>query len=412
MATIQLRRGVFSALPASAAVGEPLYSTDTNQLFIGNGTGNPLTEIGATSPPPPPGYTDEQAQDAVGGILGSSSTIVFTYNDAAPSITAEVGNSTIDGTKLMAMSARSVIGRPNNTGGNAAIIAAGNATGHVLVESGGTLGFGQVTSLGIADNAITSTKITNSNVTIAKIENMSARTIIGRAGSTIGAPAEIAATGSTDAVLRESGGSIGFGTIVAGGIASDAITTVKILDANVTTPKIADANVTTAKIADANVTLAKLTSAVANALVPTGTILPYGGSSAPSGYALCDGTAVNRTGGTYDALFAIIGTNFGVGNGSTTFNLPDLRGRTPIGAGTGTGLTARTRGTMYGAETVVMTATNMPSGVMYIATGTGTNAVQSGVSFSNYVASAFVAGSATAMQILNPVQAVNYIIKL
>lgn len=69
-------------------------------------------------------------------------------------------------------------------------------------------------------------------------------------------------------------------------------------------------------------------------LVPTGAILPYGGSSAPSNYLLCDGTAVSRS--TYSTLFGVISTSFGVGDGSTTFNLPDFRNRVPMGAGTGT----------------------------------------------------------------------------
>ncbi len=63
-------------------------------------------------------------------------------------------------------------------------------------------------------------------------------------------------------------------------------------------------------------------------------ILPYGGSAAPTNWFLCDGTAKNRT--TYATLFAVVSTTFGVGDGSTTFNLPDLRGRVPVGAGTGT----------------------------------------------------------------------------
>ena len=69
-------------------------------------------------------------------------------------------------------------------------------------------------------------------------------------------------------------------------------------------------------------------------LVPSGSILPYGGSAAPTNYLLCDGTAVSRA--TYVTLFTLIGTTYGVGNGSTTFNLPDGRGRHFIGAGVGT----------------------------------------------------------------------------
>lgn len=75
-------------------------------------------------------------------------------------------------------------------------------------------------------------------------------------------------------------------------------------------------------------------AAYISSLIPTGLILPYGGSAAPTNWFLCDGTAKNRV--TYATLFAIVGTTFGVGDGSTTFNLPDLRGRMPVGAGTGT----------------------------------------------------------------------------
>ena len=63
--------------------------------------------------------------------------------------------------------------------------------------------------------------------------------------------------------------------------------------------------------------------------VPTGVMYPYGGSTAPTNFLLCDGDAVSRS--TYSALFTAIGTSFGVGDGSTTFNLPDMRGRVPLG---------------------------------------------------------------------------------
>ena len=70
--------------------------------------------------------------------------------------------------------------------------------------------------------------------------------------------------------------------------------------------------------------------------VPTGAIFPYAGSSAPTGYLLCDGSAVSRT--TYSALYLITGDVYGAGNGSTTFNVPDLRQRFPLGkAASGTG---------------------------------------------------------------------------
>lgn len=93
--------------------------------------------------------------------------------------------------------------------------------------------------------------------------------------------------------------------------------------------------------------------------LPAGSIVEFGGSTAPGGWLLCDGSAVLRT--TYARLFAAISTTWGVGNGSTTFNVPDFRGRTPIGAGAGSGLTARTVAASGGAETVVLDSTTMPA---------------------------------------------------
>jgi microcystin-dependent protein len=59
-------------------------------------------------------------------------------------------------------------------------------------------------------------------------------------------------------------------------------------------------------------------------VIPTGSFIPYGGTSVPTGYLLCNGAAVSRT--TYATLFSIIGTANGIGDGSTTFNVPDMRG--------------------------------------------------------------------------------------
>lgn len=67
---------------------------------------------------------------------------------------------------------------------------------------------------------------------------------------------------------------------------------------------------------------------------PPGTLKPFAGAAAPTGWLLCDGTAVSRT--TYADLFAALGTAYGVGDGASTFNLPDLRGRVPVGKGTHT----------------------------------------------------------------------------
>lgn len=80
------------------------------------------------------------------------------------------------------------------------------------------------------------------------------------------------------------------------------------------------------RIKDGSITQAKLASAAVTALAaPAGTVIQFAGATAPTGYLECNGAAVSRT--TYATLFAVVGVAFGEGNGSTTFNVPDLRGR-------------------------------------------------------------------------------------
>jgi len=95
-----------------------------------------------------------------------------------------------------------------------------------------------------------------------------------------------------------------------------------------------------------------------NTNTPAGVVNMWVGAAAPTGWLLCDGSAVSRT--TYSALFAVISTTYGVGNGSTTFNLPDLLGRVPMGAGAGTGLTSRTLGAEVGGESTTLTSAHIP----------------------------------------------------
>lgn len=96
------------------------------------------------------------------------------------------------------------------------------------------------------------------------------------------------------------------------------------------------------------------TPAVAS--VPTGSLQMFAGASAPTGWLLADGSAISRT--TYSTLFTAIGTGFGVGDGSTTFNLPDLRGRVAVGRGSGT---FATLGATGGFENVTLDVNQIPS---------------------------------------------------
>jgi microcystin-dependent protein len=92
---------------------------------------------------------------------------------------------------------------------------------------------------------------------------------------------------------------------------------------------------------------------------PPGAISAFGGGAAPDGWLLCDGSAVSRT--MYADLFSAIGTTFGAGDGATTFNTPDLRGRAVVGAGSGQGLSARKVGDSFGAESVSLTTAQLPA---------------------------------------------------
>jgi microcystin-dependent protein len=93
--------------------------------------------------------------------------------------------------------------------------------------------------------------------------------------------------------------------------------------------------------------------------IPVGGVTQYAGATSPSvNYAICDGAAVNRT--TYATLFARIGTTYGVGNGSTTFNLPNLKGRIPVGLDS-TQTEFDTLAETGGAKTHTLTTAEIPS---------------------------------------------------
>lgn len=90
--------------------------------------------------------------------------------------------------------------------------------------------------------------------------------------------------------------------------------------------------------------------------LPIGAVITFAGTSGYDAavWQLCDGSAISRT--TYADLFTALGTTHGAGNGTSTFNVPDLRGRFVVASGSGTGLTSRTLGANGGAETHTLTA--------------------------------------------------------
>jgi microcystin-dependent protein len=104
--------------------------------------------------------------------------------------------------------------------------------------------------------------------------------------------------------------------------------------------------------------ITELAAAVAQSLVPAGAVIPFAGSGSPSGWLVCDGAAISRA--TYATLFTAIGTVYGVGDGSTTFNLPNLKGKVPVGLD-GAQTEFDVLGEAGGAKTHTLTTTEMPS---------------------------------------------------
>jgi microcystin-dependent protein len=105
--------------------------------------------------------------------------------------------------------------------------------------------------------------------------------------------------------------------------------------------------------------------------LPQGTILAYGGTAAPSGFVMADGSAKSRTG--LAACFAVLSTTYGVGDGSTTFNVPDMRQRFPLGkAAAGTG------STLGGTGGAIDFTVSIPAHFHGMGTGATLNIVSSG----------------------------------
>ena len=187
------------------------------------------------------------------------------------------------------------------------------------------------------------------------------------------------------------------------------------------------------------------------ALLPAGVIFPDGGTSAPSGYLLCYGQDVSRT--TYSALFTAIGTSYGVGDGSTTFTIPDLRGRVAAGkddmggssanrlTDADDGINGDTLGDTGGGETQTLVTGNLPAhtpagsvalaasgggaatgllrsaagvAVTFGTVGTAGDGVQAGTGALNTITASFTGtpqgGTSTAFGVVQPTIILNYII--
>ena len=153
---------------------------------------------------------------------------------------------------------------------------------------------------------------------------------------------------------------------------------------------------------------------------PPAIILPYAGSAEPGFGLFANGQAVSRT--TYAKLFGIIGTTYGAGDGSTTFNVPNFNGRAPIGVGTYTdsvsGSVTRTLGQSLGAEKHALASGELPPHTHNVPIDTGAgptnNVSQTVVGPGNSAGSVVTSsvGSGTAHNNMQPSLAVNFIITI
>jgi microcystin-dependent protein len=216
---------------------------------------------------------------------------------------------------------------------------------------------GSITSSQLANNCVGTGQLQDGAVTTSKLADHSVTQIKLAFGAVTNT--EIAA-----------------GTIHSSNIAPNAIVTNLINPGSVTGPCIASAAITSVNFSPGAVNNSALQSAcvaipnlgsdvlslIQGTGLPSGIILPTARISPPTGYLFCDGAQISRS--VYATLYAALGganSPWGQGDGSTTFQVPDLRGRNIVGAGAGPGLTNRALGSTGGAEYHYISTNEMPA---------------------------------------------------
>ena len=187
-------------------------------------------------------------------------------------------------------------------------------------------------------------------------------------------------------------------TVAKGGTGLTTLTANNVILGNGTSTPSFVAPGTSGNLLTSNGTTWQSAAPAASSSLPTGALMPYAGASAPTGYLLCDGSSVSSS--TYLALHAVISNTYGgsayTGAAGLNFTLPDLRGRLPMGAGSGVGLnasgtgapsgtaqTARTRGQWLGEETHLLTTAELASHTHANTVGSsagGSNSITGGMS--------------------------------
>lgn len=162
----------------------------------------------------------------------------------------------------------------------------------------------------------------------------------------------------------------------------------------------------------AGIAYSKIDFAGSNPFIPSGIILSYGGAVAPTGWLLCQGQAVSRT--TYTNLFAVLGESYGAGDGSTTFNLPNLKGKIAVGYDS-TQTEFDALGETGGDKTHTLTVDEIPSHTHTLNAGNFENAqprVGTGNNDGATTRTSSATGGGGAHNNLQPYVVTNYVIKI
>ena len=401
---LQLRRGTTSQNNSfTGAAGELSVDTDLDQLRVHDGstaggikvpaTGLAFGAAGNTNPATNTVSVGTPANVVIRSATGQSGNVIIGDATATSNFNLDVRGTANVG----ALSATSVVPQASDGG---ALGSASLEWADLFLADGAVVSFGD-------DQEITLTHVADAGLNLKHAASADDKF-----------PTFTFQTGDDDIAVNDKLGVINFqapdegaGTdaiLVAAGI--EAVSEGNFAaDNNATklsfkTAASAAAAETMALSSTGNLTLSGLlTDGDGGGSVPPGAILPYGGGTAPTGYVLCDDTAKSRT--DFAALFAIIGTTYGTGNGTTTFNVPDLRDRIPLGKGTNNStLGAETTGAS--ASAVVATA----SGSASLTLTTGTFATSAKDSSTSTAVTGVTAGGHTHNLTL-PVQVMNYIIK-
>ena len=331
-----------------------------------------------------------------------------------------------------------------------------SGTTHTLTTSDGTVsdGMSKVLVLGGSPSGTNTITISpNDADKLYFVQNGTSQIATFTQGS--GANVSVAA-GKQAIIFADGAGSGAAVTEIKPNAADASVVTATLADDAVTAAKIADDAVGAAAVADNSIGAAAInisgngTSGQAvvsdgdgsfsyeSNIVPSGALMPYAGTSAPTGFLLCDGSAVSRT--TYATLFSAISTTYGSGDSSSTFNLPDLRGRViagqdDMGGASANRLTNQTGGIngdnlgdTGGSETHALTTAQLASHthsfsdtdsitVGTLVSGDSVNRGGSGQLFSNNSVTVSIsgttgsAGSGSAHNNVQPTIILNYIIK-